>query len=266
MYFLAYKNPGETPLACLDRLRVWANIPTSVPLTYAGRLDPLAEGLLVVLGGEACKEKERFLNLNKAYECTVLLGFATDTQDVLGIPKQSTSEEALFALEKITEVLHSCLGEQSQTYPLYSSKTVGGVPLHTLARAGQISPEEIPTRLVTIYSIDFLDSAEIAEGELLTQILGKVNSVSGDFRQIEISSAWSELLSTESSKKYQLVNLRISASSGTYVRVLAEKIGALLGVPALAFHIRRTQIGDYTLAGLHGQAFSTIPKVPIVVE
>lgn len=85
MRFLLYKNPGETPLTALKRLRYLAQISSDIPLTYAGRLDPLAEGLLIVLGGEECKKKEQFLAVDKVYECTVLLGFATDTGDVLGL-------------------------------------------------------------------------------------------------------------------------------------------------------------------------------------
>jgi len=53
-------------------------------MTYAGRLDPLAEGLLLVLTGEECKNKEKYLGLDKEYEVDVLFGFATDTYDILG--------------------------------------------------------------------------------------------------------------------------------------------------------------------------------------
>ena len=46
---LVYKNIGETPLEAIERAREEENISTDVPITYAGRLDPMAEGLLLVL-------------------------------------------------------------------------------------------------------------------------------------------------------------------------------------------------------------------------
>ena len=53
-----HKNKGETPLQALKRLKIGnleaypQGIPDSEPLTYAGRLDPMAEGLLLVLIGK----------------------------------------------------------------------------------------------------------------------------------------------------------------------------------------------------------------------
>jgi tRNA U55 pseudouridine synthase TruB len=44
-----YKNVGETPLECLERFRVENSEYKDVPMTYAGRLDPMAEGVLIVL-------------------------------------------------------------------------------------------------------------------------------------------------------------------------------------------------------------------------
>ena len=53
-------------------------------MTYAGRLDPMASGLLIVLAGEETKNKEKYLNLDKEYLFEVLFGFKTVTYDFLG--------------------------------------------------------------------------------------------------------------------------------------------------------------------------------------
>jgi tRNA U55 pseudouridine synthase TruB len=48
-----YKNPGETPLERLDRFRGEHLEYKDEKLSYVGRLDPLAEGvMLVVIGDE----------------------------------------------------------------------------------------------------------------------------------------------------------------------------------------------------------------------
>jgi tRNA U55 pseudouridine synthase TruB len=57
-------------------------------MTYAGRLDPLAEGLMIVLTGDDCMKKDEYTNMSKQYEVhSACLASATDTYDLLGIVK-----------------------------------------------------------------------------------------------------------------------------------------------------------------------------------
>jgi len=51
---------------------------------HAGTLDPLAEGLMVLLLGEATKMSSYILEKNKQYEVTLKLGLETDTLDITG--------------------------------------------------------------------------------------------------------------------------------------------------------------------------------------
>ncbi|MBP6060753.1 MAG: hypothetical protein KA515_01980, partial [Candidatus Pacebacteria bacterium] len=78
------KREGETPLSALERFRAKNKGYKDLPITYAGRLDPMASGVLVLLAGEKTKEKDKYLFLDKEYEFEVLFGFATDTYDILG--------------------------------------------------------------------------------------------------------------------------------------------------------------------------------------
>jgi len=57
---LANKKIGETPLELIKRVAF-----NKTPVTYAGRLDPMAEGLMILLIGSEVKEKEKYLNLIK---------------------------------------------------------------------------------------------------------------------------------------------------------------------------------------------------------
>ena len=47
---------------------------------------------------------------------------------------------------------------------------------------------------------------------------------------------------------YPELKIRTHVSSGTYIRTLASDIGAALGVGAYCTHLRRTRVGDYTIA------------------
>src|SRR5258708_6784437 len=81
---LLHKKEGETPLEALENFRAKHKAYKNASMTYAGRLDPLVSGLLLILAGDATKEKEKYLGLSKEYKFSALFGFATDTYDILG--------------------------------------------------------------------------------------------------------------------------------------------------------------------------------------
>jgi len=51
---------------------------------YAGRLDPMAHGVLVLLVGEENKKREKYEKFVKEYLFQCIFGVATDTYDILG--------------------------------------------------------------------------------------------------------------------------------------------------------------------------------------
>ncbi|MEI6479029.1 MAG: hypothetical protein WCO18_01925 [bacterium] len=210
-----------------------------LPMTYAGRLDPMAEGLLLVLVGEECKKKEDYLYLSKEYEVEVLFGFETDTSDILGkvtktvnYPESLTPEKILEALEKV-KIL-------PQRYPAYSSKTFEGKPLWKWAREGNI--KEVGSN-AKITGIEFLGQREIYGGDLLESIEERVLKVNGDFRQKDILDLWKEQI--DLTDNYKILRFRIYSTGGAYMRVVAKYLGDALDIPSLAFSIKREKIGDY---------------------
>ncbi len=242
--FITYKQLGETPLEALERVRVEQGVSKNIPMTYAGRLDPMAEGALLVLVGEECKQKEKYLGLEKEYEVEVLFGVGTDTGDLLG-KLRINNYELRIEKEQVKEVLKSLTGKFVQEYPVFSSKTVAGLPLFALAKSGNL-PKTLPTKEVEIYSIDLLEQREISSKMLLDYILENFAKVKGDFRQEEIVSLWRDFLQGNHTS-FQIAKIKVFCSSGTYMRTLAERLGSALGVPALAFSIKRTKVGDLSL-------------------
>lgn len=243
-YIKVYKQIGETPLEALERVRTKQGISKDIPMTYAGRLDPMAEGVLLILVGEECKNKEHYLSFDKEYEVEVLFGFSTDTGDLLGKVKKWKVESGNNTSE-IKKVLSGLVGKFEQEYPKFSSKTVEGKPLFAYAKSGDL-PDEMPTKEVEIYDIKFLEERKISNDELLNYIEENIEKVKGDFRQDEILSHWIEILN-DKNEQYQIIKIKVACSSGTYMRLLSEKIGEKFGVPALAFSISRTRVGEFEL-------------------
>ena len=248
------KKLGETPLQALERFRadMIVNEPSNAavwratPITYAGRLDPMAEGALLILIGEECKNKEKYLGLDKEYEVEIVFGISTDTYDALGLVTETGDEKKLARLD-----ISKYIGKFLQEYPPYSSKTVGGKQLHELARAGEL-PEEMPKKEVEIYSIekistDKISADEISAQDLLSRITSTIDLVQGDFRQDEIKKRWREILIPDNATKstgqlFHCLRLRVKCSSGTYMRSLANRIGEDAGTGAFALSIKRTRL------------------------
>jgi tRNA pseudouridine55 synthase len=245
-----YKQVGETPRERLERLRAQKPYYQGEVLSYAGRLDPMAEGVLLCLVGSANKRRERYLDMSKEYTLDVLFGFATDTYDVLG-RVMDTGEVGGIKPGDIKKALNEFRGSVPQEYPPYSSKTVEGKPLFEWARGNMLSAIVLPQRTVIVYDIQLESVYKISESELFSYIEENVEKVQGDFRQEEIMRLWRRRLRksppTDGEREFPCATIKISCSSGTYARSIANGLGNELGVPALALHILRTKVGEYDI-------------------
>lgn len=250
MPILFYKKVGETPLEALNRLRLENPTLKSERLSYAGRLDPMAEGLLLVLAGDECNEDRRqtFLGLEKEYEVQVLFGFSTDSYDLLGIPKMTdhvNSDDLKLSIENILPGYVG--GSHGLKYPPFSSKTVNGVSLFELAKSKDGTPSILPDIKGQIKGLKIIEVTSIAPKDLRDHIHKMVGIVNGDFRQKEILNAWDEIINTApEGTAFPLFKLLVQCESGVYMRSLADSLGNRVNSRALAFSIKRTRIGDYT--------------------
>lgn len=258
---LVYKNIGETPLEAIERVKKERPELANIQMTYAGRLDPMAEGLLLILYGENRFLKDKYLGFTKEYEMEILFGFETDTYDLLGLQQASQSQENSPALPSLRGLRHGSnfpdsallekfkkfIGEIEQEYPPYSSKPVDGKPLFQIAREGKIDEVKIPTHKVYIESIEVIEERNITKEELQKYINEKIPLVKGDFRQDEILNNWERVLGDCKKDIFQVVKVRVACGSGAYMRVLAHDIGKELGISACAFSIKRTKIGEYKI-------------------
>lgn len=239
------KKEGETPLEALELFRAKHKEYKDLPITYAGRLDPMASGVLILLAGEETKHKEKYLALDKEYEFEVLLGFATDTYDILGEVTQ-ISHGLFEGLEKnIKSNLKYFTGKFTQKYPPYSSKTVKGKPMFEYSRENVAV--EAPEREVNVKSLKLIKMRIIKSKKLLENIDKRIGKVKGDFRQKEIIKLWQKNLNHRETK-YAMAYFKIKCGSGTYVRGIANSLGEKISIPALAYSIKRTRVGKYKLS------------------
>lgn len=132
------------------------NIPHDVKVGYAGTLDVLAEGLLIVgIGRKWTKQLAELSDSDKVYEVIINLSGWTESADLeypvhtLGI---STNEPSY---DRVLDVLKEMTCEQDQVPPAYSAKSVGGERSYEAARDGR-SLDLQPCR-INIYDIELID-------------------------------------------------------------------------------------------------------------
>jgi len=178
---------------------------------HTGTLDPFATGVLVILLGKATRLSQFMTGVDKEYEAIIRLGYSTDTGDRTGNPIPGPSTEVRHWTEReIESALQSLRGNIDQVPPMYSAKKVEGRKLYELARRGE-SIERKPVR-VCIHEF----AAIKPDGQLIK------DNLDGTFD----------------------FHARVSCSSGTYVRTLAEDFGKRLYVGAHLAELRRTRVGD----------------------
>lgn len=235
-----------TPLQAVNHLKVLRPELKDEKISYAGRLDPMAQGLLILLIGDENKKRHEFEDLDKTYEFTILFGAETDTYDVLGritgVKKIPDNVE-----QKLKDILPNFTGKRIQEYPPYSSQTIDGKPMYFLARNNLLAGKLIPTKEIEIKELTFLSNETLPASELIGKIIRDISLVQGDFRQDVITKDWEVILKNSARENFTLVSLRATATSGTYIRSLAHEIGRALSTSALAYSIIRTRVGDQTI-------------------
>jgi tRNA pseudouridine55 synthase len=238
-----YKPQGLTPLQVIEKFKELNPEYKEEKMTYAGRLDPMAEGVILILSGDEKLKREEYLNLDKEYKAKILFGIGTDSYDLLGKP--ISEEPKNIEYKTIEKVLSEFKGENLISLPPYSSPPVKGKPLFEWARENRLDEIEIPTKEMLISQIELVGISEIQTQDLLQEIKNRINNVSGDFRQGEILKEWGQVLKED--RAWQLAEITLQCSSGTYVRSIANELGKRLGTKSVLFSLIRSKVGPYRL-------------------
>lgn len=243
-----YKPIGKTPYQIIEALRKKMPEYKDIKIGFAGRLDPLAHGVLLLMIGDATKNRDLYLELPKEYKFEILFGVSTDTYDALGFLQDNAVKNIPQDLRKQTqEFIKNKTGIQTQKYPPYSSKEVAGKPLFQWAREDKLSEIKVPTRKIEIYKLNLLGVKETPANLVKKLISKNISIVGGDFRQAETLHKWNKFFESDVPTTLMTARCSIECSSGTYVRSLVNELGLTIGTGAIALEILRTKVGEHTL-------------------
>lgn len=178
---------------------------------HAGTLDPLATGVLVLGIGQATKLLTYLVGADKSYDTTIRLGVSTTTDDAAGEEVARTNAAAISA-SQITAAVAELTGDILQIPSSVSAIKVGGKRAYARVRAGETVT--LKPRPVTISKFEVRDvQRQQVDGITVLDIVATID-----------------------------------CSTGTYVRALARDLGDKLGVGGHLTALRRTRVGQFTLA------------------
>jgi tRNA pseudouridine55 synthase len=205
---------------------------------HAGTLDPMATGVLVLGIGKATRLLTYVVGADKDYDATIRLGIATTTDDAEGQLLSVADPGAVGRVDRaaLDAGIADLTGDIQQVPTSVSAIKVDGKRAYALVRAGETV--ELQARPVTVSRFEVLavrpvtatvpdvDPAEPGAPSL-------VEPVETPTRDVPVVD----------------VDVRVTVSSGTYVRALARDLGAALGTGGHLTALRRTRVGGYELTG-----------------
>ncbi|KQQ00960.1 tRNA pseudouridine synthase B [Rathayibacter sp. Leaf185] len=176
---------------------------------HAGTLDPMATGLMILGLGPSTRLLTYLVGLDKQYEATIRLGASTSTDDREGETLASAEPGRIAAItpEAVDAVVGTLTGAIEQIPSSVSAIKVDGRRAYARARDGE--EVVLPARPVTVSAFDVLERREV-----------------DGFLDLDV---------------------RVSCSSGTYIRALARDLGAALGVGGHLTVLRRTSVGPFSI-------------------
>ncbi len=175
---------------------------------HSGTLDPMAQGVMIIGLSKACRLIQ-YLPDDKTYLAEVLFGTSTDTDDIEGKVINEQVDQKM--LQKISR---TDIGSHLKTF---------------LGKIEQIPPAY---------------SAIKINGVKMYEMARKGQSLAADAikpRRVEVFSI--DTLNFEN----PVLQLRISCSSGTYIRSIARDLGEMLEVGACLKSLLRERVGTFKL-------------------
>nr|WP_217626193.1 tRNA pseudouridine(55) synthase TruB [Bifidobacterium santillanense] len=207
---------------------------------HAGTLDPMATGMLVIGFGRATRLLQYIVEHDKTYEATIRLGAGTTTDDAEGeMLVDPVAADRLRAADAdswhaaiASTIAERFLGDIEQVPNAFSAIKIDGRRAYDLAREGR--DVDLKARPV-----------HVAEFAVLDVRPGRTDAGTAGSPLIASPARGGE---TEATIPVIDVDVRVTCSSGTYIRALARDLGAALGVGGHLTRLRRTRVGRFALS------------------
>lgn len=233
---------------------------------HAGTLDPLADGVLIVCIGNACKQAQAIQASNKQYLAGICFGAVTasyDREKDVELCRMDGMEFCdAISRESLQTAMDGMKGPQEQIAPLFSAKQVDGVRAYELARKLHkqgLKTDEAAAGLLNIGHIEIMDmqlealtqTANDSETEASGASAGASGASGASVTGASVIGASAigasaRINVAEVPDGLPLATIRIDCSKGTYIRSIARDLGEKMGTGAFLYSLRRTKCGEFS--------------------
>ena len=226
-----YKESGITINQFMNKVRTKLNLPTGTKIAYAGRLDPMARGIVPILINDECKKMNLYTSQDKIYHVKVIVGIQTDSDDVLGIIQKNLSQGQ--NVQKIIEIYNNIFNVSNltieQRFHYFSTKEIN-------KRRRKIN--EPTSHTVKLYNSTILSSGTLNKDEWVDTINKLIATIdeTKNFRQKEIIEQW---VINKTGGVIEYIELELNVSSGFFVRQYIRDLSNTLNIPLMCYDIHR---------------------------
>ena len=258
MKFILWKPYGITSNYFIDTLKQTNKYSK---ICYAGRLDPLAQGMMLILTDENVKNMSINLKHNKTYKFDIILGLSTSSSDIAGniindvnVATNNTPDyNEVFFKNKLKEFIHTY---NNQNYPNVSSFVIkheifGRKPLWWFAK-NNISVN-IPNKNIDILDYKIFNITTVSSHEFYNNAITRLQTITNnktidelninDYINVYKNKINSCDCDCNSKETYKIkITAELSVTSGFYIRQFCSDFGNYINIPAIAFDITRTNI------------------------
>ena len=135
-----------------------------LPVCHGGALDPFAEGLVLLLAGQATRLMDLLHPIPKTYVAEIAWGAETDNGDPLGRVVER-GDAAGLTPQALVDALAPFVGWREQVPPATSNKRIGGERAYRKAHRGEVF--ELPPSRVYLHEARWLSHRLPASSALL---------------------------------------------------------------------------------------------------
>lgn len=217
-------------------------------LCYAGRLDPMAQGQMLLLCDEKVKDMDLYLSHDKSYTFDMIFGLSTDSLDPYGKISsycQVNPTDKGRIMNRLPKFIESYT---EQIYPMKSSYVIRhhGVrkPLWWYYDQNIVVPhEQVPKKKVSIYSYNIYTIDAVPSSEVVDTMKKRMKKVTNpktmkDLHLEDVESQYNSI----SDVMWIKATMALSVSSGFYIRQFCHDFGKYISIPCVAMDITRTNI------------------------
>lgn len=244
--FLHYKRRYQTCLQMLDEVRREFEVLRHEKMSYAGVLDPMAEGWVPILVGKAENQNRlQHTQSAKEYKVGILLGIQTDSNDLMGIVERFENKNLRKAeiLFEVVRRLEEFPSSYNQKVSAFANKKYRSKPLWWYKLNEVDLPEEaLVERSVQILDGEIVSMQEITREYLVEEIVAMSEVFGESFRMPRVVPSWGKFFEEVIMESFVVLEVRMVVSKGFFVREFVRDMSIETGVPMCVHTLKRTKV------------------------